>query len=149
MAEYQLQVGPQQPAHLFSVAPMMDCTDRHFRVLMRQITRRSLLYTEMVVAQALHHGRRERLLDYDPSEKPLALQVGGDDPGLLAEAAGLAAAWGYDEINLNVGCPQREGAEGPLRGVPDGRSGAGGPLRGSDGCSQPLARHGEAPDRHR
>ncbi|MYK92117.1 MAG: tRNA dihydrouridine(20/20a) synthase DusA, partial [Synechococcus sp. SB0669_bin_8] len=66
--------------HPFSVAPMLDCTDRHFRVLMRQISREALLYTEMVVAQALHYGRRQRLLDYAPVERPLALQVGGDDP---------------------------------------------------------------------
>ncbi len=84
---------------------MMDCTDRHFRMIMRQVSRRALLYTEMVVAQALHHGRRDRLLDFDPLEHPLALQVGGDDPQLLAEAARLAHDWGYDEINLNVGCP--------------------------------------------
>jgi len=84
---------------------MMDCTDRHFRMIMRQLTRRSLLYTEMVVAQALHHGQRGRLLDFDPQERPLALQVGGDDPQLLTEAAQLAFEWGYDEINLNVGCP--------------------------------------------
>ena len=96
-------------AYRFSVAPMMDYTDRHFRVLMRQITRRSLLYTEMVVAQALHHSeRRERLIGFDPCEHPLALQVGGDDPALLAEAARLAAERGYDEINLNVGCPSEK-----------------------------------------
>ncbi|MAV10056.1 MAG: tRNA dihydrouridine(20/20a) synthase DusA [Synechococcus sp. MED850] len=95
--------------HRFSVAPMLDCTDRHFRVLMRQISRRALLYTEMVVAQALHRSqRRERLLDFDPLEHPIALQVGGDDPALLAEAARLAEAWGYDEINLNVGCPSQK-----------------------------------------
>ena len=85
---------------------MLDCTDRHFRVLMRQISTRALLYSEMVVAQALHHSnRRERLLDFDPVEHPIALQVGGDDPVLLADAARMAADWGYDEINLNVGCP--------------------------------------------
>ncbi|WP_254939967.1 tRNA dihydrouridine(20/20a) synthase DusA [Cyanobium sp. Morenito 9A2] len=99
-------------AHRFSVAPMMDYTDRHFRVLMRQITGRSLLYTEMVVAQALHHGRRPMLLAFDPSEKPLALQVGGDDPALLAQAARLAAEWNYDEINLNVGCPSEKVQKG-------------------------------------
>ena len=110
-------------SYRFSVAPMMDYTDRHFRVLMRQITRRSLLYTEMVVAQALHHarqqpgadqpgGRLERLLGFDPIEKPLALQVGGDDPALLAEAARLAADWNYDEINLNVGCPSEKVQKG-------------------------------------
>nr|WP_225867363.1 tRNA dihydrouridine(20/20a) synthase DusA [Cyanobium sp. NIES-981] len=106
----------ERPSYRFSVAPMMDYTDRHFRVLMRQITRHSLLYTEMVVARALHHarqapgaeapgGRLERLLGFDRIENPIALQVGGDDPALLAEASSLAAAWGYDEINLNVGCP--------------------------------------------
>ena len=96
----------REPAWRFSVAPMLDCTDRHFRVLMRQISSRALLYTEMVVAQALHHSkRRERLLDFDPVEHPIALQVGGDDPALLSEAARMAADWGYDEINLNVGCP--------------------------------------------
>ena len=85
---------------------MLDCTDRHFRVLMRQISRRALLYSEMVVAQALHHTkRRERLLDFDPIEHPIALQIGGDNPELLAEATRMAADWGYDEINLNVGCP--------------------------------------------
>jgi tRNA-dihydrouridine synthase A len=117
-------MGQSDPAsYRFSVAPMMDYTDRHFRVLMRQISRRSLLYTEMVVAQALHHARREpgssqsdgrleRLLGFDPIEKPLALQVGGDDPTLLAEAAQLAADWGYDEINLNVGCPSEKVQKG-------------------------------------
>ena len=117
-------MGQTDPASFrFSVAPMMDYTDRHFRVLMRQVTRRSLLYTEMVVAQALHHarlepgasaprGRLERLLGFDPVEKPLALQVGGDDPALLAEAAQLAADWGYDEINLNVGCPSEKVQKG-------------------------------------
>ena len=98
--------GDREPAWRFSVAPMLDCTDRHFRVLMRQISTRALLYSEMVVAQALHHtNRRERLLDFDPIEHPIALQVGGDDPVLLAEAAQMAADRGYDEINLNVGCP--------------------------------------------
>jgi tRNA-dihydrouridine synthase A len=117
-------MGQTDPASFrFSVAPMMDYTDRHFRVLMRQITQRSLLYTEMVVAQALHHasrepgasapgGRLERLLGFDPIEKPLALQVGGDDPALLGEAAELAADWGYDEINLNVGCPSEKVQKG-------------------------------------
>ena len=103
-------------AYRFSVAPMLDCTDRHFRMLIRQISRYSLLYTEMVVAQAIHHARRgpdgqqrlERLIGFDPQEKPLALQLGGDDPALLAEAASLAAAWGYDELNLNVGCPSEK-----------------------------------------
>ena len=97
--------APGLNRHPFSVAPMLDCTDRHFRVLMRQISREALLYTEMVVAQALHYGHKQHLLDYDPIEHPLALQVGGDDPLLLAEAARMAEVWGYDELNLNLGCP--------------------------------------------
>ena len=89
-----------------SIAPMMDCTDRHFRVLMRQITKRSLLYTEMIVAQALHYNKnRNKLLDFDEIEHPISIQLGGDDPNLLAEAAQMAEDWGYDEINLNIGCP--------------------------------------------
>ena len=91
---------------------MMDYTDRHFRVLMRQVSRHALLYTEMVVAQALHHGRREVLLGFDPEEKPIALQLGGDEPKLLAEAAELAQLWGYDEVNLNVGCPSPKVKQG-------------------------------------
>ncbi len=120
----QKHSGPAKPSsYRFSVAPMLDYTDRHFRVLMRQITRHSLLYTEMVVAQALHHARRqpgaaeaggrlERLIGFDPCERPLALQVGGDDPVLLADATRLAADWGYDEINLNVGCPSEKVQKG-------------------------------------
>ena len=104
-----LMTAPETAAYRFSVAPMLDCTDRHFRVLMRQISRRALLYSEMVVAQALHHtNRRDKLLDFDPVEHPIALQVGGDDPALLADAARLASDWNYDEINLNVGCPSQK-----------------------------------------
>jgi tRNA-dihydrouridine synthase A len=84
---------------------MMDRTDRHFRYFMRQITRRTLLYTEMVTSAAIMHGDRHRLLGFSPAEKPLALQVGGDDPKVLALCAQIAADMGYDEINLNVGCP--------------------------------------------
>ncbi len=95
-----------QESYRFSVAPMMDYTDRHFRVLMRQITRKALLYTEMVVAQALYHTKKpNHLLDFDTEEHPIALQIGGDDPIHLANAARLAENWGYDEINFNVGCP--------------------------------------------
>ncbi|MEB3829930.1 tRNA dihydrouridine(20/20a) synthase DusA [Phormidium sp. CCY1219] len=94
-----------QTAHLLSVAPMMDRTDRHFRYFMRQITRRTLLYTEMITTAAIMHGDREVLLGFSPEEKPLALQVGGDDPTELAESARIAKDMGYDEINLNVGCP--------------------------------------------
>ncbi|PAX60183.1 tRNA dihydrouridine(20/20a) synthase DusA [Brunnivagina elsteri] len=88
-----------------SVAPMMDRTDRHYRYFMRQITRRTLLYTEMVTTAAIMHGDREKLLGFSPEEKPLVLQVGGDKPKELAECAKIAAEMGYDEINLNVGCP--------------------------------------------
>ena len=88
-----------------SVAPMMDRTDRHFRYLMRQITRKTLLYTEMVTIPAIINGDRAKLLDFSPEEHPLALQIGGDDPEKAAECARIAADWGYDEINLNVGCP--------------------------------------------
>ncbi len=90
---------------IFSVAPMMDWTDRHCRFLHRQLTRRALLYTEMVVADAVIHGNRERLIGFDPAEHPVALQLGGCEPEKLAEAARIAAGFGYDEINLNVGCP--------------------------------------------
>ena len=91
--------------NIISVAPMMDRTDRHFRYFMRQITRRTLLYTEMIATAAIIHGDRAKLLDFSPQEKPLAIQLGGDDPQALAECAKIAGDWGYDEINLNVGCP--------------------------------------------
>jgi tRNA-dihydrouridine synthase A len=84
---------------------MMDRTDRYFRRLMRLISRHTLLYTEMVTCPAILHGDRERLLGFDLAEKPLALQLGGDDPRMLTECARIAADAGYDEINLNVGCP--------------------------------------------
>ncbi|RZW07487.1 MAG: tRNA dihydrouridine(20/20a) synthase DusA [Rhodobacteraceae bacterium] len=88
-----------------SVAPMMDWTDRHCRHLHRLMSRRTLLYTEMVTAPALVRGGARHLLRFDPAEHPVALQLGGSDPGELAEAARMGADEGYDEINLNVGCP--------------------------------------------
>ena len=88
-----------------SVAPMMDWTDRHCRYFMRILSPSVRLYTEMVTAAALKHGDANNLLEYDVSEHPLALQVGGSEPGLMAHAAKLAAEHGYDEININVGCP--------------------------------------------
>lgn len=88
-----------------SLAPMMDRTDRHYRYVMRQISRRTLLYTEMVTAQAIRYGNRDHLLGFTADERPLVLQVGGDDPALLVEATRAAAEFGYDAINLNVGCP--------------------------------------------
>lgn len=84
---------------------MMDRTDRHYRYFMRQITRHTLLYTEMITTAALLHGDREKLLGFAAVEKPLALQLGGDDPAHLALCARLAEDWGYDAVNLNVGCP--------------------------------------------
>ena len=92
-------------ARRFSVAPMMDWTDRHCRVLHRQLTQRALLFTEMVTSAAILHGDRDRLLGFSDVEQPLALQLGGSDPEEVAEAARIGADYGYGEINLNVGCP--------------------------------------------
>ncbi|WP_312172930.1 tRNA dihydrouridine(20/20a) synthase DusA [Stutzerimonas kunmingensis] len=89
----------------FSVAPMMDWTDRHCRYFLRQLSQHALLYTEMVTTGALLHGDAQRFLRYDETERPLALQLGGSVPAELAECAKLAEAAGYDEVNLNVGCP--------------------------------------------
>src|SRR5437868_6157566 len=102
--------------HRFSVAPMMDWTDRHCRVFHRLMTRRALLYTEMLTTGAIIHGDRRRLLGFDQSEHPVALQLGGSDPRDLAAAARIGEDFGYDEINLNVGCPSDR--------VKDGRFGA-------------------------
>lgn len=90
---------------VLSVAPMMDWTDRHCRYFLRLLTRHSLLYTEMVTAAALTHGDRVRLLQFDAAEHPVALQLGGADPQMMADAAVMGAEAGYDEININVGCP--------------------------------------------
>ncbi|MGM0516146.1 MAG: tRNA dihydrouridine(20/20a) synthase DusA [Pseudomonadota bacterium] len=89
----------------FCTAPMIDWTDRHYRFLARQLSRHARLYTEMVTTGALLYGDVARHLDFDPSEHPVALQLGGSDPEALAKAARIGADWGYDEINLNVGCP--------------------------------------------
>jgi tRNA-dihydrouridine synthase A len=90
---------------IFAVAPMMEWTDRHCRFLHRQLSARTRLYTEMVTAQAVIRGDRERLIGFDAREHPVALQLGGAEPARLAEAAKIGAEFGYDEINLNVGCP--------------------------------------------
>jgi tRNA-dihydrouridine synthase A len=90
---------------LIAVAPMMDWTDRHCRFFHRGLTRRALLYTEMVTAEAVIRGERDRLIGFGAEEHPLALQLGGSEPDRLAEAARIGAEFGYDEINLNVGCP--------------------------------------------
>lgn len=94
-----------EPSRRFSVAPMMDWTDRHCRFFLRLLSQHALLYTEMVTTGALLHGDRARFLDHDASEHPLALQLGGSVPAELATCAKLAEDWGYDEVNLNVGCP--------------------------------------------
>ncbi|UPJ59482.1 tRNA dihydrouridine(20/20a) synthase DusA [Bradyrhizobium sp. 192] len=107
-----LQISPSR----FSVAPMMDWTDRHCRVFHRHLSRSALLYTEMLTTGAVIHGDRERLLGFDQIEHPVALQLGGSNPGDLAEAARIGEGFGYDEINLNVGCPSDR--------VKDGRFGA-------------------------
>ena len=92
-------------AFRFSVAPMMDWTDRHCRAFHRTLTRRALLYTEMVTTKAVIHGDRERLLGYSDVEHPVALQLGGSEPDELAACAKIAEEFGYDEVNLNCGCP--------------------------------------------
>jgi tRNA-dihydrouridine synthase A len=102
----------QFQTHRFTVAPMMDWTDRHCRHFHRLMSRHARLYTEMVTADAVLRGNRERLLGFGPEEKPLALQLGGSDPAKLADAARVGEDWGYDEINLNVGCPSDRVQEG-------------------------------------
>lgn len=96
----------------FCVAPMMDWTDRYCRAFHRVLSRRARLYTEMVTANAVVHGSRERILGFDAREKPLALQLGGSDPALLAQATRIAEDFGYDEVNLNVGCPSERVRDG-------------------------------------
>lgn len=91
--------------HRFCVAPMIDWTDRHFRFLFRLISRHARLYTEMLTWQAILYGQQDHLLAFDPSEHPIACQLGGADPEQMAKAAQIAESYGYDEININVGCP--------------------------------------------
>lgn len=102
--------GRPQPARyfkapVFAVAPMIDWTDRHYRFLARQLSSHALLYTEMIVCEAILRGDRQRLLGYNAGEQPVALQLGGNDPAKMAQAARIGADFGYDEINMNVGCP--------------------------------------------
>ena len=101
----QITEPPAALSHRFCVAPMMDWTDRHDRVFLRQLSAHTLLYTEMVTSAALKHGDANYLLQHSPDENPVALQLGGSDPEELAQAAVLGERAGYDEINLNVGCP--------------------------------------------
>ena len=106
LSRYQARMtADPATAHRLSVAPMMDWTDRHCRYFHRLMTRRAMLYTEMVTAPAVLHGPKPRLLDYSGAEHPIALQLGGADPVELGEAVRLSRDWGYDEVNLNCGCP--------------------------------------------
>src|SRR5215471_6384071 len=98
--------------HRFCIAPMMEWTDRHCRYFHRLLTRGALLYTEMITTGAVIHGDRARLIGFDPAEHPVAVQLGGSDPRALAESARICADFGYDEINLNVGCPSDRVQEG-------------------------------------
>ena len=91
-----------------AVAPMMDCTDRHERYFLRLISKNVLLYTEMIVSEAIDRGDREKLLSFNLEEKPVALQLGGSSPKLLSNAAKIGEDFGYDEINLNLGCPSKK-----------------------------------------
>ena len=121
----------------FSIAPMMDCSDRHARYFLRLFSPRILLYTEMVTAAAIVHGDRDHLLESNPEEHPLAVQLGGSDPEQLAQAAHACIGYGYDEINLNCGCPSDRvqsgqfvlAAEpvGTMKSAPGRRSGANSP----------------------
>ena len=136
------------PAHRFSIAPMLDWTDRHCRYFLRQLTRHTLLYTEMVTTGAIIHGKGDYLA-WNQAEQPVALQLGGSDPAALAECAKLAEARGYNEINLNVGCPSDR--------VQNGRFGAclmGEPALVADGIKAMRDAgvdpgDGENPHRHR
>jgi tRNA-dihydrouridine synthase A len=91
-----------------SVAPMMDCTDRHERFFLRLISKSTLLYTEMIVSEAISRGDKKKLLEFNINEKPVALQIGGSSPKLLAEATKAGEEFGYDEVNLNLGCPSKK-----------------------------------------
>ena len=93
---------------IVSVAPMMDCTDRHERFFLRLISKNILLYTEMIVDEAINRGNKKKLLEFNINEKPVALQLGGSSPKLLAEATKIGEDFGYDEINLNLGCPSKK-----------------------------------------
>src|SRR3984885_8968435 len=133
----------------FSVAPMMEWTDRHCRFFHRLLTRRALLYTEMLTTGAVLNGDRARLLSFDPVEHPVALQLGGSDPKALAACARIGADLGFDEINLNAGCPSDR--------VQDGRFGAClmaepalvGDCVAAMKAKVGLARYREMPHRHR
>src|SRR5690349_19437303 len=110
--QHNIEKMENQARWRFAIAPMMDWTDRHCRFFHRLLTRRALLYTEMVTSGAVLHGDRSRLPGFDCAEQPVALQLGGSDPAALAECARIGEAFGYREINLNVGCPSDRVQEG-------------------------------------
>tara|TARA_Y100000590_G_scaffold93439_1_gene105849 strand:+ start:1505 stop:2461 length:957 start_codon:yes stop_codon:yes gene_type:complete len=103
--------------HRFCVAPMMDRTDRHERFFLRSLTKKAYLYTEMINAQAILYGKTEELLMHDPSEHPIGIQLGGNDPAILTEAAIIAETYNYDEINLNIGCPSSKVQSGQFGAI--------------------------------
>ena len=105
-------MSSNDPDRKFCIAPMMEWTDRHCRFFHRLLTRRARIYTEMITTGAVLHGPRARLMAYDVAEHPLALQLGGCDPRQLAECARIAEAFGYDDVNLNIGCPSDRVQEG-------------------------------------
>jgi len=104
-------------AHRFCLAPMMDWSDRHCRYFWRLLSKQALLYTEMVTTGALLKGDRQRFLNFNDVEHPIALQLGGSDPKALAECAKIAEDWGYDEVNLNCGCPSDKVQEGKIGAI--------------------------------
>ncbi len=107
----------EHKSHRFCLAPMMTWSDRHCRYFWRLMTKHSVLYTEMITSGALIHGDRDRFLQYNAEEHPIALQVGGHDPKALAECAQMAEQWGYDEINLNCGCPSDRVQSGKIGAI--------------------------------
>jgi tRNA-dihydrouridine synthase A len=132
-----------------SVAPMMDWTDRHCRYLHRLLTRHTLLYTEMVNVGGILFGGTERHLRYNAEEHPVALQLGGNEPGKLAQAARLGEQWGYDEINLNCGCPSDRVQRGAFGASLMKSAHVGGRLREGHGGRGGGTRDGQAPHRAR
>ncbi len=131
------------------IAPMMDWTDRHCRVFHRHISRHTWLYTEMVTTGALLYGDVGRHLDFSAEEHPVALQLGGSEPADLAKSAKLGEQWGYDEINLNCGCPSERVQKGAFGACLMAEPRFGGRLREGDARCGRDRRHGQAPDRHR
>ena len=135
--------------HRFCVAPMMEWTDRHCRFFHRLLTRRARLYTEMITTGAVIRGDRARLLAFDPAEHPVALQLGGCDPHALAECARIAEGLGYDEVNLNVGCPSDRVQEGRFGACLMAEPALVGECIAAMKARRLHCRHGQMPPRHR